>query len=426
MLPTLAKSLWDRTLSEVWEPDASSTLPRLKASYLRFVAWFLMVITLGYQGLNLSAYLLGFLSQYLWFSPLFGTLNLLASSWVLWLLRRQIAIRAWQVRLLQASILINSAIIDYTVHLEGAFGTGFLMGVFLVVLAWPLPFWGHLPLLASAYWGVLWVNMPVIPHNMWIQLSYVLAGLIFSLGALAFGHHLNHLLGSLAREIEKNRRENEFKSQILGLLSHDLRNSLGSSYLLLDFLQRRWEVLDDQVRRQDVQQIRLGLERTYELLEGLVLWAKSRLGHPSLEIRPFLPADIIDRAWKLWELETKAKGLILVARGLDRPLEWDPVLYEIVMRNVIHNAIKVSPPGGQIEVGLEKDNGCWRGWVQDQGPGFEPTAQEKQETTLGHGLGLRLIQELIQNTGAQLRIESFPGRGAKVILSYEPPHSKTA
>jgi two-component system phosphate regulon sensor histidine kinase PhoR len=97
---------------------------------------------------------------------------------------------------------------------------------------------------------------------------------------------------------------------------------------------------------------------------------------------------------------------------------------EQVLLNILHNAIKYTPPGGAIRVGAERRDGRVRVWVQDSGPGIAPSEQarvferfymapnnggERGDAT---GLGLAIAKSLIDLHGGAIGVTSQVGAGS--------------
>jgi PAS domain S-box-containing protein len=128
------------------------------------------------------------------------------------------------------------------------------------------------------------------------------------------------------------------------------------------------------------------------------------------EIDPLLRANELTLQVNLPEVPMRAKV--------------DPPRYQQVIRNVLANAIKFSPPGGCIEiVGERADNGELRLVVRDEGPGipaaeldkvFDAFVQSSQtkDGSGGTGLGLAICRKIIDAHGGSIHAENLPQRGA--------------
>ena len=119
-------------------------------------------------------------------------------------------------------------------------------------------------------------------------------------------------------------------------------------------------------------------------------------------------------------------GVTMVARGLEADLhvEVDSARFQQVMSNLLSNAAKFSPAGGQVEVGISAGAQSCRVVITDHGEGISPAfapqvfakfSQADASATrsrYGSGLGLHISRELIEQMGGRIGFDSPPGQGA--------------
>jgi len=122
-------------------------------------------------------------------------------------------------------------------------------------------------------------------------------------------------------------------------------------------------------------------------------------------------------AAKRLKIEIDLPTSLLIARV-------DPSRFQQVVRNVLANAVKFSPPGGTIVLGGSMaDSGEPRVWVHDQGPGipeaeleliFESFVQSSRtkDGSGGTGLGLAICRKIVQAHGGWITAANLPGGGA--------------
>ena len=113
-------------------------------------------------------------------------------------------------------------------------------------------------------------------------------------------------------------------------------------------------------------------------------------------------------------LETSVAGLVKA----------DPARLRQVIDNLISNAVKYSPPGSRVHVGLRRTNEEWRVNVRDEGPGLTPEdrqhlfqsfARLSARPTGGEksiGLGLAITRRMVEAHGGKIGVDSEPGQGA--------------
>lgn len=117
------------------------------------------------------------------------------------------------------------------------------------------------------------------------------------------------------------------------------------------------------------------------------------------------------------------------------PLKANPLRLRQMLDNLIGNAIKYSPPGGQIDVGLRAEDGQVILSVRDDGPGI-PLADQPRifdkffragnvpESVQGSGLGLAIVKSIVDSHQGRVWVESAPGQGSTffvVLPAHLPP-----
>jgi signal transduction histidine kinase len=133
---------------------------------------------------------------------------------------------------------------------------------------------------------------------------------------------------------------------------------------------------------------------------------------------------LCERAYATFAEEARARGIeydlelgesaVLLTDG-DRVLQ--------IVSNLLANALRWTPEGGRVDLGLNAQNGEVMVAVTDTGPGIEPEGAERIFRPFwsgdggGTGLGLTIARELALALGGRLELESEPGRGSRFVLS---------
>ena len=101
-----------------------------------------------------------------------------------------------------------------------------------------------------------------------------------------------------------------------------------------------------------------------------------------------------------------------------------------ILGNLVTNALKYTPPGGQVRVTGQVDDGTWELAVSDSGPGipsswheliFEPfvrLAHDERSGIAGHGLGLAICRELVAQLEGTIALDSSEGHGTLVTVRF--------
>jgi two-component system phosphate regulon sensor histidine kinase PhoR len=157
--------------------------------------------------------------------------------------------------------------------------------------------------------------------------------------------------------------------------------------------------------------------------------ARLEAGRAPLHLEVHDMAIVVEHAVERLRAQVVRAGLSLdVSTGDDlEPIAVDRVRIEQVLLNLVHNAIKFTPPGGSITVRVERGDGVLVTTVADTGVGIPLEEQErlferfyksdKARNSGGTGLGLAIAKHIVQAHGGEIRVESAPGEGARFRFS---------
>jgi signal transduction histidine kinase/DNA-binding NarL/FixJ family response regulator len=218
------------------------------------------------------------------------------------------------------------------------------------------------------------------------------------------------------------------REEVLRIVSHDLRNPLSTITMSAEIL------LDSQVGFSEEQKIRQlhvilrSAERMDRLIEDLLDVARLEAGQLSLDLSHYDPRRLVHEAVELHSAVATARELTLRART---PHRLAPVLADRdrvlqVMGNLIGNAIKFVPEGGEVTVGAEAEGDQVRFWVRDTGPGipqhelanlFRPFWQGRRGGREGAGLGLAISKGIVEAHGGRIWADSEVGSGTCVSFT---------
>jgi len=216
-------------------------------------------------------------------------------------------------------------------------------------------------------------------------------------------------------------RSNRGKSRFLAVASHDLRQPLQSLKLIQETL---LQSLDDEAARELVVRFGVLLDSMAGMLNSLLDINQIEAGVLNIEKSSFPAADILTRLQTefLPLAENASIGLRVVPT--DTMLFSDPRLLEVMLRNLLANAIKYTQPHGRILLGCRHCGDMVRIEVWDTGIGiaadqlgsifdeFHQVDNPARERERGFGLGLTIVRELGQVLGHTIEVRSWPGRGS--------------
>jgi len=211
--------------------------------------------------------------------------------------------------------------------------------------------------------------------------------------------------------------------ELFSILSHELRGPLttikGSSRTLL----RHGAALDPAAARQLLQDIDQEADRMHRLVDNLLELARAGTGKNALRPEPTAVDTLLRRV--VADATPRAGTRRLRVRApadLPHP-SIDAVRIEQVVRNLVDNAVKFSPPTGLIDVSAAVQDGFIVVTVKDEGPGVAPEyhqrvferffrAEPHSRAVAGAGLGLAICKRFVELHGGRIELDSRPGHGA--------------
>lgn len=221
---------------------------------------------------------------------------------------------------------------------------------------------------------------------------------------------------------------NNLKSKLLSVISHDLRGPMATLHSLLDLLTRSQVTPEEFIAISD--KLKTSLGATERTLENLLNWSLTQMDGLKAEPRKIEVKNTIDETCTLMQ-ETAQRKLINLKNEIESEV-WvnaDADQLQLILRNLIHNAIKFSKPSDTIVVAAERDTSFCVISVKDNGIGMTDDELRRLIETRNHftkagtlkekgtGLGLLLCREFIKLNGGEMRITSTPDHGTSVTFT---------
>jgi signal transduction histidine kinase len=246
------------------------------------------------------------------------------------------------------------------------------------------------------------------------------------------------VLAAQAAVAVENARLSEGSAQLLGqiqamqrqrdlffaMMNHELRNALTGVYGWAERLVRKKTPESADHAAQEVYE---GTERTITLLNNFLDLTRLDAGRMQPVRREVDPAAVVRRVLTGFEPAAEEKELTLDAKlpAHVPAFESDPVRLQQILVNLVSNAVRHSPSGGHIELGVRTHGDAIEFAVRDQGPGipaevreriFEPFERYDPGSGVGTGLGLPVSRRLAEVLGGRLEVASPAGGGAIFTL----------
>lgn len=231
------------------------------------------------------------------------------------------------------------------------------------------------------------------------------------------------------RDITRAREAEELKSTLLSVISHELKTPVALIKGYAGTLRRPDANWDKETLDQSLAIIEEEADRLNQLINNLL--EASRIQAGGLKLRfGYLRLDRLARkvADEFRTQTTKHNIVVEFPQELP-PIMGDEERLREVISNLISNAIKYSPQGGNIRIGGSADDKQVHLFVSDEGIGIEPAERDRiferfyrvdnasARRTQGAGLGLFLVKAVVEAHGGRVWVESVMGEGSQFNLT---------
>lgn len=243
---------------------------------------------------------------------------------------------------------------------------------------------------------------------------------------------INQLLEARNLEIVKQNQQladlNAVKNKLLSIISHDLRSPIITLKGFVDLIKGNLLSLE-QVRHFGAQ-VDESLTSTSTLLDNLLFWAKTQMEGLKANAKPFDLLPVLEQNRRLASIKADKKKITILIEKTDDPVLTyaDEVMVDIVIRNLVDNAIKFCREGDSIHLSATYTPANVSVTIRDTGKGIAIEDQDKIFTSIsytttgtsherGSGLGLSLCKELIEKNNGKIVFESTPGKGTSFTFT---------
>lgn len=371
----------------------------------------------------------------------------LVGALCLWLVRRRRARVGAILLITGASILFTLSALYYRTGMEYTLLVAMLGAVFMFESAWM-----RIPLAAFGSVGFLVVKLHHLGPSETGDTSpgrYIANIVVFLLSyhtvlellQRAYTHYHARLeranadLAESRRQLDEEHRRllerteelhiaNEAKEKLFSIISHDLRDPIGGLKSAMEMVER------GDLTSADFQELLPTLSASvghaYECLDVLLVWSASQLRAIKPEPAEVPLARAIGDCIGLLTASASRKGIAISAAvppGARVLVDKNHLL--AIVRNLVANALKFTPSGGEITITATRETAHWRITVRDTGLGMSEAKMSRLFTApianpsigtaneRGLGLGLAICREFVEGNGGAISVESEPGRGSR-------------
>jgi signal transduction histidine kinase len=229
------------------------------------------------------------------------------------------------------------------------------------------------------------------------------------------------------KTVEELRRLSALRADFVSLVSHELRTPMAAVIGASRTLQQRWRELSPDQRESFLDLIAGETTRLADLIRDVLDTSRIEAGTFSFRFGDVDLAQLVRDSVATAQLGQDEVRLHADVRDPLPEIRGDAERLRQVLTNLIDNAIKYSPAGGQVEVRAYRENGRARIDVRDHGPGIAKEDQKlifekfgrvtgRDSSRPGTGLGLFIARSIAEAHGGVLEVHSAPDQGATFTL----------
>lgn len=230
-------------------------------------------------------------------------------------------------------------------------------------------------------------------------------------------------ISTIARNITEAKLQDQIKDEFIAVASHELKTPVTSIKGYTQLLVEKFRDARDEVNLVLLAKLDKQVDRLVELINTLLDITKLSAGEMLLHTEQFEVSSLILELVEGLRLISPKHHILFDAAGAC-PTHADRKLIGRVINNLVSNAIKYSPNGGEILITARQDGAVTKVSVQDFGIGIPEGLAHKiferyfrvnksrESTTPGMGLGLYITAQIIHQHGGKLSVESREGIGS--------------
>jgi len=235
----------------------------------------------------------------------------------------------------------------------------------------------------------------------------------------------------LSESQAKLREANKAKEMIFSIIAHDLIGPIGTNKSIVDLIVNQVDELSQDEIISLITSLKPSLDSTYSMIENLLSWSRIQQNRILPNFENVLLMDVLKHIGSILASQAERKSVDLEIIGDEEiKVYGDQNQLDIILRNLISNAIKFSNIDDKVSVKVKENKSDVEIRVIDTGIGM--TAKEISRVLSGKGVsnsrkgtnnekgtgfGLVIVSEFIKNNKGTLRIESEEGKGTTFIIN---------
>ena len=232
----------------------------------------------------------------------------------------------------------------------------------------------------------------------------------------------------MQKALEQQRELNDMKTNFISLASHELRTPLTAIYSSTELIEKYGRKWNEEKYLEHISRIKFSVDNLTDLMEDLLTLSRVDTGKIVFSPHSFnLHTFITNNVKSLEFLKTNNHNLVM---NIDLKNEYyilDDKLLKYIIQNLLSNALKYSPNGGEVKLEVFEDNNEINIVVEDQGMGispedmkslYEPFHRGKNVALIsGTGLGLSIVKEAVTLHNGEIKVTSEVNKGTRFEIS---------
>lgn len=245
----------------------------------------------------------------------------------------------------------------------------------------------------------------------------------------------------VARDVTQLNAANRLRANFISMVSHELRTPLNSINGFLEIVLESPVGPLNERQREFLNYARVSTQQLTTLVEDILFISKADSGQFTLRLeRVKVPKVVAQATQTLQAAADKAQVALTVELATGLPTVYaDGLRLQQVLSNLLGNAIKFSPPGGEVRLtATAAEDGYLLFSVSDQGRGvpledhariferFYQSESSVRNRSGGYGLGLAIAKLIVEQHNGRIWVESVPGKGATFTFTVPVASPPTA
>jgi signal transduction histidine kinase len=214
---------------------------------------------------------------------------------------------------------------------------------------------------------------------------------------------------------------NHIKNKMMGIIAHDLRSPMSSMQGIFFLLKN--EDLEINEVREMAAELEVSIQENINMMDNLLSWAKSQMRGLKIDIETVSVFESVDEVIENCALQASHKSIALLNEvDPNIEVEADINLLQLIIRNLVNNAIKFSNQGDTVTIMTEENSDEVTFKIKDTGIGIpkeerdglfslQGNSRSGTNDENGSGLGLKLCKEFVEKQNGTIDLETAVGEG---------------